>query len=352
MLQPSQAVQVNTSDRRWSYDWDTKENPFRHSLRSGNYTIYAVSEPKNKEDINNSVFDSITFKLNWERVVTIVAAGDQAYKIGDKIRFSGTNSASDKTYLFITGPDLPENGVKLTDFSVNSISGNKNTFIESPVDIDNTWSYDWDTDDTSIGTIQLLKIYTVYSVDSPNNKEDITNSIFGNISIIFWNETVTIQSNSTNEIAETVHFEGVNTASNVIYLFITGPDLPENGVKLTDFSVSSISGDINTFTSVPVDTRDRTWCYDWDTADTSIGTIQAGTYTVYAVDSPHNKEDISDAIFSNVTIEFIDDTTPEVTIFSGSLGHTIGEEIQISGKNSASDNTYLFLTGRIFRKLV
>ena len=44
--------------------------------------------------------------------VTIVAAGDQSYYLGEEIKFSGTNTESYKTYLFIMGPNLPSEWCK------------------------------------------------------------------------------------------------------------------------------------------------------------------------------------------------------------------------------------------------
>ncbi len=38
--------------------------------------------------------------------VTIVAAGDQSYYLGEEVQFSGTNTESQTTWLFIEGPNL------------------------------------------------------------------------------------------------------------------------------------------------------------------------------------------------------------------------------------------------------
>ncbi len=42
--------------------------------------------------------------------VTIVAAGDQSYYLGEEVKFSGTNTESQTTYLFISGPNLGSSG--------------------------------------------------------------------------------------------------------------------------------------------------------------------------------------------------------------------------------------------------
>ena len=45
--------------------------------------------------------------------VTIVAAGDQSYYLGEEVQFSGTNTESQNTYLFISGPNLGQDGAAM-----------------------------------------------------------------------------------------------------------------------------------------------------------------------------------------------------------------------------------------------
>ena len=45
--------------------------------------------------------------------VTIVAAGDQSYYLGEEIVLSGTNTESYQTYLFLIGPNLPTQGAQI-----------------------------------------------------------------------------------------------------------------------------------------------------------------------------------------------------------------------------------------------
>ncbi len=57
--------------------------------------------------------DQVDVKVE-KGAVTIVAAGDQSYYLGEEVKFSGTNTESATTYLFIIGPNLPPNGACLT----------------------------------------------------------------------------------------------------------------------------------------------------------------------------------------------------------------------------------------------
>ena len=62
----------------------------------------------------NGTYKSDEIEVTVEKgTVTIVAAGDQSYYLGEEIKFSGTNTDSYKTYLFIMGPNLPVNGANI-----------------------------------------------------------------------------------------------------------------------------------------------------------------------------------------------------------------------------------------------
>ncbi len=50
--------------------------------------------------------DEVTVTVQ-KGAVTIVAAGDQSYYLGEEVKFSGTNTESYTTYLFMIGPNLP-----------------------------------------------------------------------------------------------------------------------------------------------------------------------------------------------------------------------------------------------------
>ena len=58
--------------------------------------------------------DEVDVKVE-KGAVTIVAAGDQSYYLGEEIKLSGTNTESTTTYLFIIGPNLPRDGGILTN---------------------------------------------------------------------------------------------------------------------------------------------------------------------------------------------------------------------------------------------
>jgi len=115
--------------------------------------------------------------------VTIVAAGSQSYYLGEEVQFSGTNTESQTTFLFITGPNLPTNGAQIGTLDPRNnavVNGDPTTFQNVAVNGDNTWSWNWGTADVALdaGT------YTVYAVSQPNDANNLNNAAYGTVSII------------------------------------------------------------------------------------------------------------------------------------------------------------------------
>jgi len=122
--------------------------------------------------------------INVEKgAVTIVAAGDQSYYLGEEIKFSGTNTETYKTYLFIVGPNLKTKGSQINSDDPRNHAvetNNANTFKVIDVNGDNTWSWKWGTANYALdaGT------YTIYAVSQPYDKDSLQNAAYGTVSII------------------------------------------------------------------------------------------------------------------------------------------------------------------------
>ena len=141
------------------------------------YTIRV--EQKFGENYKN---DEVDVKVE-KGAVTIVAAGDQSYYLGEEIKFSGTNTETYQTYLFIVGPNLKAVGSQIQNpdprhFAV--VDNVANTFKRVDVNGDNTWSWKWGTSNYALdaGT------YTIYAVSQPNDKDHLENAAYGTVSII------------------------------------------------------------------------------------------------------------------------------------------------------------------------
>jgi hypothetical protein len=92
-------------------------------------------------------------------------------------------------------------------------------------------------------------------------------------------------------IGDTLPLSGLAPGADTVYLYLTGPNLPPNGVKLDDISVPVVTGDPSTFVQASV-AADGTWEYSWNTR-TKGGVLDAGTYTVYVVTTPIGRTDLS-----------------------------------------------------------
>ncbi len=248
--------------------------------------------------------------------VTITRLAQVKYHIWeDSVTFSGTNTGSDTTYLFITGPNLKTNGAQIQSLHPGQspvIDGNASTFQAARVGPDKTWSYTWDTQNVMIDS----GMYTVYAASTPRDLPHINSTHFAGISIIMvppggmvqpagtdpsnggeasagTGVTLAAQGDQSYYLGEKVVLSGHNYDSDTTYLFITGPGtfmtgpgIPRGGAKLTSPLQAVVNGSPDSFT--PVKTNpDKTWEYAWYTANLPV---DAGTYTIYAASQPKTKD--------------------------------------------------------------
>ncbi|WP_157199024.1 flagellar basal body L-ring protein FlgH [Methanolacinia paynteri] len=247
-----------------------------------------------------------------EGQITVTALGDGSYFFDEVIKLSGTNTASDNVYLFITGPNLNQNGEKPDEFGMAAITGDENTFIKTPTDVDGTWEYTLDAGGLSLS----YGTYTIYAVTEPDNKGDLSGGMFDTVTIVLKkketatkvnvetktakNGNITIAASGDGKFyeGELITFTGTNSESDYVYLFVCGDALDANGDKFDDPGTAAVTGKENTFVKVAADSHD-TWEYELDTTELDL---DPGTYTVYAVTEPANKEDLSGGSFDTVPI--------------------------------------------------
>jgi hypothetical protein len=104
---------------------------------------------------------------------------------------------------------------------------------------------------------------------------------------------------------DTITLQGYSYGSPMVYLFLTGPNLPVNGVALNDVSARAEDGH---FTEVSVDDNDH-WIYNWDT-NRIHGRLDTGTYTVWVVNGPNDRSRLNNAEFSIIIVSL---GTPTIT---------------------------------------
>ena len=115
-------------------------------------------------NIHGNDYDSVKVKVE-KGAVTISASGDGSYYIGEEIKLSGTNTDSDTIYLFITGPNLINDGevLKQLPTHVPAFTYRKNADVA--VKTDDTWEYKWDTSGCGLDT----GAYTIYATSVLTN---------------------------------------------------------------------------------------------------------------------------------------------------------------------------------------
>lgn len=101
----------------------------------------------------------------------------------------------------------------------------------------------------------------------------------------------------TAYVGDVVPLSGYSSASNNVYLYLTGPNLPVNGVALND--VTKLAEDGN-FKVVPV-MGDGSWSYKWGTSDIN-GHLDAGTYTIWVADCPCDRAHLQHADYGTISV--------------------------------------------------
>ncbi|MDD1691206.1 MAG: PGF-CTERM sorting domain-containing protein [Methanoregula sp.] len=255
--------------------------------------------------------------------ITIMAAGDTEYYVGETIEFSGDNTITDMTYLFITGPGLPEDGAQINNPDPAHApleNDNPASYQQVSVKSDHTWSWKWDT------TNYVLEggIYRIHAVPRLYDKDSITPTGTALITIkksagsatsttatptLSGNEktilpgaiTIVAAGNQSYNLGDEIAFTGTNTGTWKTYLFIVGPNLKSAGSQIQRADPGNYAvrnNDATSFKSIDVD-GDHTWSWKWGTAHYALDT---GTYTIYAVSQPYDKENLANAAYGTVSI--------------------------------------------------
>jgi len=112
-------------------------------------------------------------------------------------------------------------------------------------------------------------------------------------------------------LGETIPLSGYSSGSQWVYLFLTGPNLPVNGVMLNDVTKRADQG---YFTRVAVDGNDY-WSYKWGTSNVN-GRLDEGTYTVWVVNAPNDRSNLANADYRTLSVTL---TSPSIAVDSVQL---------------------------------
>ena len=310
--------------------------------------------------------------------VTIVAQGDQSYYMGENVVFSGMNTDSDSTYLFITGPNLPAGGAKLSSPSQKAVSGDAGSFTVVKTKPDTTWEYDWYTSNLRLdaGT------YTIYAVTKPETKDQFNDlTTYGTVSIIYKRPFVMAEISSYNvvkgqpfTVTGTAVTDGNQSHVQIWILGDTSAIIIKNPVNpdgsFTFAADAAISGKLpagKNYLIVEHPMADNQ--YNFAVSGDYVRDLKRNNGTdLFRLTGPGSLQgsDAADALIAAISErEAHDDThtndtytlipfqvtdalsaTTGVTIAaSGTRSYYQGEKVVFSGRNYDSDTTYLFITG-------
>lgn len=165
--------------------------------------------------------------------VTIVQPREEIFSIGDTIAFGGKNTASETTYLFITGPGLDTKGSQIQSTHPHDspvIDGNASTFQAISGFAGNKWYWEWNTHNVLLdaGT------YTVYIASAPHDLPHIDSTRYTKFSFMMKKPAnapaTTVTSTGSNAAATTSRTEsGITSPGDNL----TSPSVAIHGDKLT-----------------------------------------------------------------------------------------------------------------------
>ncbi len=263
---------------------------------------------------------------------TIVAAGDQNYYLGEEIKFSGTNTETQTTYLFITGPNLPQYGAQINRPNPQNapvVNNDPTTFQQARVLADTTWSWKWRTSNVTLdaGT------YTVWAASEPSNAQaqNLSQCVYGTVSIVIKKPFITAN------VSKSTILQGDR-------LFITGVagGEPSEGVQIW------IIGDSYGVVYTESVNSDETFSYEITSQTTA--NLNTGQYFVIA---QHPMQDNQFDIYLNPSDGFVYNSKlgslPGTPVFrfsgAGSIrGAEAAGALIDALNNSIVDDTYVNLT--------
>lgn len=317
-------------------------------------------------------------------VVTIAAHGDGSYYLGEEAVFSGVNTGSDTTYLFLTGPNLPENGGKLTSPSRKAVSGNAGSFTVVKTKPDKTWEYPWFTSGLKLdaGT------YTVYAVGQPKANDQLAEIPYGTTGIIIKKPFISAEI-SPSSVSQGKPFTVTGTAEGIpteVRLWIFGDNYAYTATNPVQSDASfTFTGDAALSGKLP---KGQNWLvvqhpmqnneFDIDASGDYVrnvnlnngtnlfkiegaGSLQgrdAAEALVAAFSENEAPHDLTVDTYTVIPFQVADAGSSlaipvsgvpagtGVTIsVDGDKSYYLGENVVVRGRNTDSDSTYLFITG-------
>ena len=109
--------------------------------------------------------------------LTVFARGNGEYYMGEMVVFTGANSETNTTSLFLMGPNLPPGGAKPTAPFQPVVSGDPRSFVTAPASPDKTWEYSWFTSPLGISD----GVYTIFAVNQSKTHDELANATYSSV---------------------------------------------------------------------------------------------------------------------------------------------------------------------------
>ncbi len=124
-------------------------------------------------------YDTVKVRVE-EGDITITADGDRTFYLGEEITFSGTNTDTNKVWLFVTGPNLNRDGAYPYEVTESVDKSDPGTFKEVDVEADDTWEWKFDTQRFNVdaGT------YTFYALTEKETRAGLSNVKYDTVSVV------------------------------------------------------------------------------------------------------------------------------------------------------------------------
>ncbi|KAF1077888.1 hypothetical protein MKMG_01184 [Methanogenium sp. MK-MG] len=252
---------ASSGSRTVGFGTDETTKDQTYTIRADYFTGNALAVPPVSVVANNPTYDTVKVKVEAGDI-TVTTSGDSSYYIGQEIVISGTNTDSDYTWLYITGPNLPNKGGSIEDprDGVNTapavgvwpypdgLLDSGAVWSGENVETDDTWEYKWDTAGVNLDAGS----YTIYAVTTATNQNDLgrDDATYGTVSISIKQPFVTATTSSAtvakgDDMYITGNAEGDPTQGVAIwilgknYVSYTTETVEDNGAFSYKFSGTS-----------------------------------------------------------------------------------------------------------------
>lgn len=132
--------------------------------------------------------------------------------------------------------------------------------------------------------------------------------------------------NINADIGEVIPLQGASYIGDRVYLFLTGPDLPANGVTLTDVTQRADQGQ---FTIVGVNSNHE-WSLKWNTKRIKPNITAWSTYTVYVSSQPVDFSHLGGPdSYKTIAVYFSDPGNSQIS-FSTGTSYTLNPHEHVS----------------------